>query len=102
MLNLILGQSRIPLLCFWLHRILGDYVDLESLVDSCLLCCLVEIRDHSYLGYVTIVFPFILLVSVIALCEIIINFIPNLFDSIHSYDLETFLYLRGKVVLIVT
>jgi len=64
--------------------------------------CNVEIRDHSYLGYVTIVFPFILLVSVIALCEIIINFIPNLFDSIHSYDLETFLYLRGKVVLIVT
>jgi len=89
------------LLCSWLQRILGDYVGLESLVDSCLLCCKVEIRDHYYLGYVTIVFHFILLVSVITLCELIINFIINLFASVHLCDFETFLCLPRKVVLIV-
>jgi len=62
----------VRLLCFWLQRFLGDYVGLESLVDSCWVCGQVVLRDHSNLDYVTFVCRLILIISVIASCELVL------------------------------
>jgi len=50
----------VQLLCAGLHRFLGDYVDLESLIDSCWMCGKVETRNHYNLISVTMVFRLIL------------------------------------------
>ena len=99
-LNLLFGQSRIPLLCFWIHPIVGVYVDLESLIDSCLLCCLVEIWDHSYFDSAPIVCSFIFWAFVLALCAITFTFLFKLVVSAHPCNFEPFVYRPGQGVLI--
>jgi len=46
-------------------------VDIESLVDSCLLCCVVVFRDHSYLGFAPIVSYFIFRAFVLSLLSVL-------------------------------
>jgi len=69
--TVIFALFLVRLLCSWLQRFLGDYVSLESLVDSCWMCGKVAIQDHSNLDYVTIVFRLILLISIIAIYELV-------------------------------